>query len=159
MSSCPCGSGRELAACCGPILEGAPAPTAEACMRSRYSAYVTGNLDHLRDTLLPSRRGDFDAEGVGRWSREAEWKGLSILATEAGGEGDDAGVVEFKAEYVLNGMPTTHHEVSRFKRVDSRWLYVDGKVRGEEPVRRGPKVGRNEPCPCGSGRKYKKCCG
>ena len=26
-------------------------------------------------------------------------------------------------------------------------------------VRQGPKVGRNDPCPCGSGKKYKKCCG
>jgi hypothetical protein len=30
---------------------------------------------------------------------------------------------------------------------------------GIEPIRTGPKVGRNQPCPCGSGKKYKKCCG
>jgi len=28
-----------------------------------------------------------------------------------------------------------------------------------KPVRTGPKVGRNDPCPCGSGKKYKQCCG
>jgi len=28
-----------------------------------------------------------------------------------------------------------------------------------KPIRTGPKVGRNDPCPCGSGKKYKQCCG
>ena len=39
---------------------------------------------------------------------------------------------------------------------------VNAEVSQEEkarPVRSGPKVGRNDPCPCGSGKKYKKCCG
>jgi len=39
---------------------------------------------------------------------------------------------------------------------------VEGRRPGERQgpiVRETPKVGRNEPCPCGSGKKYKKCCG
>ena len=34
----------------------------------------------------------------------------------------------------------------------------DGTVK-KQPVKKGQKVGRNDPCPCGSGKKYKKCCG
>ena len=61
MSNCPCGSGRTLDQCCGPYLDGtAKAPTPEALMRSRYSAFVTVNVDHLERTLLPETRGDFN---------------------------------------------------------------------------------------------------
>src|SRR5688572_10372353 len=91
-TACPCRSGRERSACCGPYLDGdRAAPTAEALMRSRYSAHVEGLVDYLRDTLHPDSRGDFDAQATRKWAEKSEWLSLDILSTEGGGEGDDSG--------------------------------------------------------------------
>jgi len=83
-----------------------------------------------------------------------------VLATQAGGETDDEGVVEFVARYTVDGQPTYHHERATFRRHDGRWHLWDGELVTQAPVRRdAPKVGRNDPCPCGSGRKFKQCHG
>lgn len=126
-------------------------------MRSRYSAFATGNIDYLHDTLLPETRADFDRAEIEAWAKNSTWTGLEVRSTEGGQEGDDDGIVEFVARFTLNGKPHSHHETSRFTVHDGRWYYVDGTL-GARP-RSGPKVGRNEPCPCGSGKKYKKCHG
>ncbi|HEV7371204.1 YchJ family protein [Arenibaculum sp.] len=158
MTTCPCGSGRPLEACCGPYLSGdAVPPTPEALMRSRYTAFAVGNLDHLERTLLPGTRDDFDRESVAKWAAGSEWTGLEIRSTEGGGPDDDQGMVEFVAHFRTEGKDLVHHETSRFQRSDGRWWYADGTM--GPPPRRAAKVGRNDPCPCGSGRKYKKCCG
>ncbi|MGE5181119.1 MAG: YchJ family protein [Acidobacteriota bacterium] len=125
---CPCGSGVVEAACCGPCLDGVPAPTALALMRSRYTAYVRGAIDYLIATQDASTRGAVDRASVARWSRETTWKGLEIVATERGGEDDDAGTVEFVARGVTRGVPFAQRERSRFRRVDGVWYYVDGKL-------------------------------
>ena len=158
MTDCPCGSGKTLEACCGPYLSGAaPAPTAEALMRSRYSAFSTKNVDYLHDSLLPETRHDFNREHVTDWANNSEWLGLEVRSTEAGGPDDSEGVVEFVARFKVEGKDYVHHETSTFAKRDGVWYYVDG-IMGQRP-RTAPKVGRNEPCPCGSGKKYKKCCG
>ena len=83
-----------------------------------------------------------------------------MVRVEAGGKEDDRGVVEFIARYKQKGVEHRHHERSRFARgEDGRWMYLDGDTVKPPPVLRGEKVGRNQPCPCGSGKKYKKCCG
>jgi SEC-C motif-containing protein len=155
---CPCGSGAVLAACCGPILDGAPAPTALALMRSRYTAYVRGDVDHVIATHDPDTRASVDPKAVARRSRDTEWAGLEILATEAGTGTDDTGVVEFAAPGVTRKIPFIQRERSRFRRLDGRWYYVDGKL-VNEPIRRAITAGRNDPCPCGSGMKFKRCHG
>lgn len=159
MTSCPCGSGRDLADCCGPILDGVPAPTAEALMRSRYSAFVVGRLDHLETTLAPEARGDYDPDHTSQWAEQATWRGLEIVDTVAGGVDDATGEVEFIARFRIHGQDHAHHERSSFRRIDDIWHYVDGFTPKPETRVVGRKVGRNEPCPCGSGKKYKKCCG
>ena len=156
---CPCQSGTPLERCCGPLLAGAPAPTAEALMRSRYTAYARGAIDHVVATHDPATAGDIDREATLRWSKEAEWTGLAIAAKENGGEGDDDGMVEFIARYRAGGHDLTHHERSRFRRIDGRWFYVDGDIVKPPPARRTETAGRNDPCPCGSGKKYKRCHG
>jgi len=159
---CPCTSGQTFAACCGPIIAGErPAPTAEALMRSRYSAFAAQAIDYLEDSLLPGTRGDFDRQSVADWARTSEWTGLDILSTEAGGENDREGMVEFAARFRLEGEDRVHHERARFAKKDGRWYYVEGRVGKPQQtiVREGPKLGRNDPCSCGSGKKYKKCCG
>jgi len=160
MNECPCGSGLAYEACCGPIIAGAPAPTAEALMRSRYSAYVKHAYEHLGSSLSAEQRKDFSVEQSKTWAESSEWLGLKIIRTEKGGPDDTEGVVDFSARFRSAGKDQEHLESARFTREDGRWVY-DGVVPAEgHTVRReAPKVGRNDPCPCGSGKKYKKCCG
>ena len=158
---CPCGAGPTAAECCLRYITGAePAPTAEALMRSRYSAYVLGEIHWILGTHDPSSTEEVDEESTEKWSKQASWKGLEIVSTVAGGRQDEVGQVEFIARYEMEGAPFSHHEKARFRKVEDRWVYVDGDmVRPKPVVRDQPKVGRNEPCPCGSGTKYKKCHG
>jgi SEC-C motif domain protein len=161
MAKCHCNSGQDFNNCCGPILAGEKsAATAEALMRSRYSAYVSGETDYLEESLHPEHRSDYDAAATRSWANKADWLGLEIRSTKDGGENDSEGEVEFIANYRDDGVVHTHHEISRFKKESDRWYYVDGDTPKVETYKNEqPKVGRNEPCPCGSGKKYKKCCG
>ena len=158
---CPCQSGKSFGECCGPILGGAAkAETAEAVMRARYSSYVTGDIKFLKTSATKAVQEEFDEESSKAWSKAARWHGLEIISTEKGGPSDDEGVVEFRALYSANDEFCNHHEVSRFVREADGWKFADGELVGEKPiVREEPKVGRNDLCPCGSGKKYKKCCG
>ncbi|MCA1662788.1 MAG: YchJ family protein [Myxococcales bacterium] len=159
-SACPCGSGHPLVQCCGPILDGAPPPTAETLMRSRYTAHVLGRIDYILETRHPSKRSDAERAAVERWVRESTWLGLAIVARARGGAGDDDGIVEFEAAYRTRaGARIVHQERSLFRRLDGRWLYVDGDVVNNAPFKRAETPGRNDPCSCGSGKKYKRCCG
>lgn len=164
--TCPCRA-REaepapLSACCGPYIDGLrPAPTAEALMRSRYTAYALGRIDYLRDTLAPEHRAGFDRKAATDWSKKSQWLGLDIEATEGGQPGDAEGYVEFAAHYVGDGLRQTHRERSlfRFEAAEQRWCFVEGLARKGAPVVKEKQPGRNDPCSCGSGKKFKKCCG
>ena len=129
-------------------------------MRARYSSYVTGDIAFLKSSATAAVQEQFDEKASAAWSAAAEWHGLEILKTEKGQKGDKTGVVEFRALYTANGEFCNHHEVSTFVKEADGWKFEDGELIGEKPtVREEPKVGRNDPCPCGSGKKYKKCCG
>ncbi|NKY45887.1 YchJ family protein [Nocardia cerradoensis] len=121
---CPCGSGEQFGQCCGPRLDGTrPAPTAEALMRSRYTAFAVGDHDYLLRTWHPRsrpRRLVLDPA--------QHWISLQVFGTEAGGLFDDAGVVEFRATYRYDGRRGVLSECSRFARVDGQWVYVDGDI-------------------------------
>lgn len=164
--TCPCraqdAEPAPLSACCGPYVEGErPAPSAEALMRSRYSAYALGHIDYLQDTLAPEHRASFDRKGAAVWSKKSQWLGLDIEATENGQPGDVKGHVDFTAHYVAEGVRQAHREraLFRFDAGDRRWYFVEGETRKSAPVVREARPGRNDPCSCGSGKKYKKCCG
>ena len=159
--ACPCKSGRPYGECCGRILDGgAKAATAEELMRARYTAYATEHIPFLRDSAVKAVRDEFDEKASTAWSRAARWHSLEIIRTEKGGPDDTTGVVEFRATYTANGEFCNHHEVSTFVKEPDGWKFEDGELVGETPiVREEPRVGRNDPCPCGSGKKYKKCCG
>lgn len=157
---CPCGSGLAHADCCGPILAGAPAPTAEALMRSRYAAYAKRNYLHLHRSLSEAQQVDFSEKDAREWAESSEWLGLEVTATEGGGANDQEGTVDFVARFRTAGEERKHVEKARFIREKGLWVYAGQVVPKTEPVRReSPKVGRNDPCPCGSGKKYKKCHG
>ena len=171
--NCPCGSEKNYISCCRPLHEGsAKAQTAEQLMRSRYCAFVKGHIDYLYKTLAPESRNDYDEKATRNWANSAKWKGLKIIKTEAGTGNDSTEVVEFVATYEKDRKGLDHHEVSNFRKDDNgTWLFVDGDGHthneGEEHsttpvqqvIRESPKIGRNDSCPCGSGKKYKKCCG
>ena len=162
---CPCGSGLNLDQCCGPHIEGASWPqTAESLMRSRYTAYVLGRHQWLVETTHPDYREDVDADKLAEQTKDLTWLRLDIAATEdnvvAGKNGELFDVVEFYAYYDLEGSPRQIGERSFFQRQDDKIYYVDGVgLRPDAYRRQEPKVGRNDPCPCGSGKKFKKCCG
>ncbi len=159
MSLCPCGSQNEFNACCDPIIKGeSNAQTAAALMRARYSAYTTGDIDFIIDSTHPDHREDMNREEIEAWSSKSKWLGLEIVDTAEGTERDNWGMVEFKANFQLGGESMSHHERSEFHKTDDKWFFVDGEPLVSQVKREGPKVGRNDPCPCGSGKKFKKCC-
>lgn len=158
---CPCGLDALYTECCGPLIKGERhAKTAEALMRSRYSAYTQVEMDYILSTTHPDQREDYDEANSRKWAAESEWYGLEIVSTEAGGEEDNDGVVEFIAKYAQKRMRHSHHERATFSKIEGQWYFEDGEIVAPKPIKREtPKVGRNEPCPCGSGKKFKKCCG
>lgn len=128
-------------------------------MRARYSAYARGDVTYLEQSLHPKSRDTFDAQATRDWAAKSEWNGLEVLRSEQGGADDNDGIVEFIARYRNEGQDLEHREVAEFKRDGNEWKFVDGRVFGLDPiVREDAKVGRNDPCPCGSGKKFKKCC-
>jgi SEC-C motif-containing protein len=161
MSYCPCGNQIEYSECCGRYHSGAAlAPTAEALMRSRYSAYVVCDIDYLVQTLPLLDRKGFDRVGAKEWSKQAEWLGLEIVSTKDGLENDLTGVVEFKAKFKQSDTEFIHHEIGKFKKAGSRWQFIDGKiVLPDADLKDLPTPGRNAACLCGSGKKFKNCCG
>lgn len=166
---CPCGLQKEYSQCCEPIVSGKSlAANPEQLMRARYSAYVKVAPQFLKNSLAPETRGDFNENEVKEWSKSSEWLGLDILKAEGN-------TVEFIAKYRTQGKVLEHHEVSTFRKNGENWYFVDGESHVHEEgkghehhaapaapkkpiVREEPKVGRNDPCVCGSGKKYKKCC-
>lgn len=121
---CPCASGDIFAACCGPLLDGAAAPTAERLMRSRYTAFVREDAPYLLRTWHPDTR----PETIG-FDTDLEWRRLVIADRVAGGPFDTVGVVEFEAFWRQGGTRGSLHERSRFVREDRTWFYVDGDIR------------------------------
>ncbi|MBL0456683.1 YchJ family protein [Aeromonas enteropelogenes] len=151
MNNCPCGSTLSLDVCCGVLHHGAPADTPEQLMRSRYSAFVLGLGEYLVHSWHPDYLNGLTATELSQ--TDTRWDGLEILASQ-GGPDDETEMVEFKAWFLEGDERYCLHERSRFVRYQGRWVYTDGE---QDPAQ--PRVGRNDPCPCGSGKKFKKCCG
>ncbi len=160
MNLCPCGNQLDYKDCCQKYHMGELPDTAEKLMRARYSAFAKNQIDFIESTHTPGTE-DFSKEEAENWAKSSTWKGLQIVKTDKGTSAHDSGVVEFKALYAdENDKDYLHHEISTFKKIDGKWYYDDGQIVGTGPIKRStPKVGRNEPCPCGSGKKFKKCCG
>jgi len=145
---CPCGSKALYSACCKPFIQGDTKPShCEQLMRSRYTAYSMGEADYLIKTWHPSKQNQLNRDELLQSAKETQWLRLEILKSNQNGV---FGMVEFKAFFNSNCL----HELSRFEKIADQWFYVDGDVGPHGQI----KVGRNDSCPCGSGKKYKKCC-
>jgi SEC-C motif-containing protein len=145
--TCPCGSGIALDDCCGKWHQGQPAPSAERLMRSRYSAYTLGLIDYLVATTLPAQQAALDRDSMRAWSLGSTWLGLEVEGSELI---DTHAFVTFTARWHDSDGEHRHRERSAFVQQAGRWYFIDPTV----PL----KAGRNDPCPCGSGQKFKKCC-
>ncbi len=157
---CPCGSEQPYSECCQPLIQGErAAETAEQMMRSRYTAYTKVAMDYILETTHPDQREGFDPESSKAWAEESTWHSLEVQSVDKGGSDDETGEVTFLAHYTQDGKTYKHHERASFKKEDGRWYFFDGEPVMPKPyIREQPKVGRNDPCHCGSGKKYKKCC-
>ncbi len=145
--TCPCGSSIALDDCCGKWHQGQPAPSAEWLMRSRYSAYTLGLIDYLVATTLPAQQAALDRDSMRAWSLGSTWLGLEVEGSELI---DTHAFVTFTARWHDGDGEHRHRERSAFVQQAGRWYFIDPTV----PL----KAGRNDPCPCGSGQKFKKCC-
>ncbi len=161
MEKCPCGNEAPYVECCGPLLEGRRlAKTPEEMLRSRYTAFTRSDVDYIMRTVSPKRRTEYNREEMQDWAANSDWHQLEILRTQDGGAEDKVGQVEFIAHYTYGGEKKAHHERALFVKDGAEWFFEDGTmVLGKPVVRTEPKVGRNDPCTCGSGLKYKKCHG
>ena len=99
---CPCGSGKKYGECCEPIIKGtSKAPSAEACMRARYSSYVKHEIDYIINSCQEGEGiSEIDRKATEDWSNQATWNGLKILRTEKG-EKEDEQIVERLKEFEL----------------------------------------------------------
>jgi len=157
MDSCPCGSNHSYTACCGRFILAQQKPaTPEELMRSRYTAYTQVNMDYLVRTMKVPALNRFNVQEAAAWARTIQWLGLEVLHSEMENK---HGLVEFKAHYSYQGQKQYLHEMSEFCLEQGQWYYFDGKMSRPVPsTQRKQSISRNDPCPCGSGKKYKKCC-
>ena len=157
--TCPCGSEAAFAACCEPIISGTrESETAEELMRARYSAFVTGAIDFIVASTHTRSRKEIDITFIREWSETSTWNGLEIIDTRVVNE--NKAYVSFEAKFTQREEDQNHREKSLFERENGEWRFVSGEELKNPTVRyEAPRPGRNDPCPCGSGKKYKKCHG
>ncbi len=143
---CICGNKKDFSECCEPFITRQRIPqTTEELMRSRYSAYVQANGEYLVYSAVKENQYEEDIALIEEFSNSVEWLRLDVLEVTPD-------TVEFKAYYHDQNGIQVLHEKSNFVKENDIWKYKDGTLYNS-------KIERNESCPCGSGKKYKKCCG
>lgn len=157
---CPCGSGIEYATCCQEILAGTKfAQTPLELMRSRYTAHICKNMPHIIRTMRGKALKLFDEHTTREeWFEQCEWTRLEIIDAPEPSKHSKEGIVEFKAHYSFNGNEHVLHERSKFQKIGDQWFYIAGQIKNPV-IETSSKIGRNDECSCGSGKKYKRCCG
>jgi len=155
-SPCPCGSGKTLGDCCAPIIAGRqPAANAELLMRARFTAHVLHDFKFLHDSHRPTAGKPYVAE---EGEPLMQWTKLVVHSHETTADPDKS-FVDFSAYGIDEGVEKVLQEKAEFLRINGTWLYNREARLGPAPYKAAaPKPGRNEPCPCGSGKKYKHCC-
>lgn len=146
---CPCGSGKNHADCCEPLHQGQVAPSAEALMRSRYSAYVLQNIDYIIATTVPAQQNLLNRKDLAAWAAQTQWVSLTIHHAQAK-IGQRHAQVKFTACFLENGIIHEHQELSGFVLMNEQWYFIDPTV---------PLPPSKQNCFCGSEKKFKHCCG
>lgn len=145
---CPCDSHLPYSECCQNWHQGKPAPSALALMRSRYSAYVLGEVEYIIATTVPAQQHLLNREAIDGWSKNTHWKGLKILRVMPK-IGTHHAQVEFQAEFEEKGQHYQHHELSGFVFIQQQWFFIDPTV---------ALPSAKQTCFCDSGKKFKHCC-
>lgn len=149
-SNCDCGSGTPYDQCCGPLLSNkTQAKNPEQLMRSRYTAFVREESAYLMRTWHSRTRPQY----LNFEDHPVVWIGLQVHRAEINSSDNNSGIVEFTTHYLENNLLCTLTEISTFLKEDDRWFYL----KGDSELKRS-KLERNKPCPCGSGKKFKRCC-
>jgi SEC-C motif domain protein len=128
-------------------------------MRSRYTAFTLGDFDYVEKTITEHAAQSFNRQDIELSMPETQWLGLDVRSTGGGEPGADSGTVTFAFRYRFRGREMTQVEKATFHRSDGVWRYHDSEINPKAPPVRVDQIGRNDACPCGSGKKYKKCCG
>ncbi|MFA5265641.1 MAG: YchJ family metal-binding protein [Opitutaceae bacterium] len=154
--SCPCGSGKTFGECCAPVLAGKrPAPSAEYMMRARFTAHVVGDQAFLHSSYLETSKKPFIDQPE---AHPTKWTRL-VIHSEEPSKLPNMAYVDFTAFYEESDTEFAHDEKAEFVKIGEDWIYTRAVRLGPAPFKSPqPKVGRNDPCPCGSGKKYKQCC-
>ena len=147
---CPCQSSQPYTDCCQPFHTGQRQPeNAEQLMRSRYAAYALQQIDYIVRTTVPAQQPLLNVAAIAQWSREAQWLGLTVHQ-HIPRIGKRHAQVAFTARFAEHGSAHEHHELSTFVQINGAWYFIDPTV---------PLPSMKSPCICGSGVKFKACCG
>lgn len=128
-------------------------------MRARYVAFKLGNLDFIEATCTEEGLESLNRFEMEKSIPHTDFQNFELLDTSSGGPEDDKGTVRFAFRYKFKGKEMAQSEIAHFRRIDGRWLYDYSEVNPKPAPVRVESVGRNDPCTCGSDKKYKKCCG
>lgn len=159
--NCHCCSNRQFSECCEPIIQNRSAHNPEQLMRSRYSAYVVKNYAYILATYHPVQQRSLSLQALSESAQNTKWLRLEVLHASESDESEKTaacsarGTVEFIATYTVGADFFSMHELSHFIKQDDNWYYTTG-VMQEKSGQITPN--RNDLCPCGSSKKYKKCC-
>ncbi len=153
---CRCHSGKSYQDCCYPIHQDVKLATRpEQLMRARYCAHELELVDFVVETYHPSCNAQEERDAIAE-SIAGNWCLLEVVSSEVGATPDE-GFVTFNAYFIEDKRRYSMTERSRFVRENGQWYYLDGEMYDFPLAVKKP--GRNDPCLCGSGKKYKKCCG
>ena len=162
MQKCPCGTGKNYLDCCGIYISGQKqASSPEALMRSRYTAFSKADVKYIFATMSSKALKNSDQEATKEWATRCTWLSLEVI--DAPPTTDDIGVVEFIVKYIEEDVEHELQERSLFQMRAGRWYYIGEAPKARATMNQGSKnanskINRNDHCPCGSGKKYKKCC-
>ena len=146
---CPCQSQLSYTECCQALHYGMSALDALALMRSRYVAYVMHNIAYIVTTTVPAQQILLNTAALQTWAKQTQWHGLEIVQYQPQMSKHHA-QVEFKAHFIADGVKHIHHECSTFVKINGQWYFIDPTV---------PLPSMKSLCFCGSGIKFKLCCG
>jgi len=131
--------------------------SAKDLLKTRYDAFVSGNIDFILESHHPETKEQVDRASIESWSKDSKWEGLTIESEKIDG---DKTFIAFTVRYTREAETLNHRENAEFRKHEGRWMYFDSVFPKPETIRRDTdKVGRNDPCSCGSEKKFKKCCG
>jgi SEC-C motif domain protein len=146
---CPCCSGRSFNLCCQPFLSRKLMPeTPEQLMRSRYTAYTLADIPYIEKTQSGKAAENFNADEAKQWTEQVKWCGLSVLNS-------NLNEVEYVARYMIGNQLYLLQERSQFEKIGEQWFYISGALIPHQPI----TLKSNQPCPCGSKKKFSQCCG